>query len=201
MLEERPIVPTKETVLPDAIELLKTRRSVKPREMNGPGPSPAELETILTIGARVPDHGKLTPWRFIVFEGDARLRAGEIIADVFVQQNPNATPAEIDAEKRRLMDAPLVIGVVSFTRPHPKVPPWEQQLSAGASAMNIVTAATALGYGANWLTGWFAFDRGVLDRFGLKADEKLAGFIHIGTPSKPSEDRPRPALADIVTRF
>jgi nitroreductase len=201
MLEVRPIVPTKETALPDAIELLKIRRSVKPREMNGPGPSAAELETILTIGARVPDHGKLTPWRFIVFEGDARLRAGAIIADVFVQQNPNATPAEIDAEKHRLMDAPLVIGVVSFTRPHPMVPPWEQQLSAGASAMNIVTAATALGYGANWLTGWFAFDRGVLDRLGLKADEKLAGFIHIGTPSKPSEDRPRPALADIVTRF
>jgi nitroreductase len=201
MLEERPIVPTKETALPDAIELLKIRRSVKPREMNGPGPSAAELETILTIGARVPDHGKLTPWRFIVFEGDARLRAGAIIADVFVQQNPNATPAEIDTERHRLMDAPLVIGVVSFTRPHPKVPPWEQQLSAGASAMNIVTAATALGYGANWLTGWFAFDRGVLDRLGLKADEKLAGFIHIGTPSKPSEDRPRPALADIVTRF
>jgi nitroreductase len=96
MLEERPIVPTKETALPDAIELLKIRRSVKPREMNGPGPSAAELETILTIGARVPDHGKLTPWRFIVFEGDARLRAGAIIADVFVQQNPNATPAEID---------------------------------------------------------------------------------------------------------
>jgi nitroreductase len=201
MLEVRPIVPTKETALPDAIELLKIRRSVKPREMNGPGPSAAELETILTIGARVPDHGKLTPWRFIVFEGDARLRAGAIIADVFVQQNPNATPAEIDTERHRLMDAPLVIGVVSFTRPHPKVPPWEQQLSAGASAMNIVTAATALGYGANWLTGWFAFDRGVLDRLGLKTDEKLAGFIHIGTPSKPSEDRPRPALADIVTRF
>jgi nitroreductase len=99
------------------------------------------------------------------------------------------------------MDAPLVIAVVSFTKPHPKVPPWEQQLSAGASAMNIVTAATALGYGANWLTGWFAFDRDVLDGLGLKGDEKLAGFIHIGTPSKPSEDRPRPDLADIVTRF
>ena len=99
------------------------------------------------------------------------------------------------------MDAPLVIAVVSLTKPHPKVPAWEQELSAGASAMNIVTAATALGYGANWLTGWFAFDRDVLDGFGLKPDERLAGFIHIGTPSKPSEDRPRPALADIVTRF
>jgi nitroreductase len=187
--------------VPDAIELLKVRRSVKPREMNAPGPSPAELETILTIGARVPDHGKLTPWRFIVFEGDARLRAGEIIADVFLQQNPAATPAEIDIEKHRLTDAPLVIGVVSSARSHPKVPTWEQQLSAGASAMNIVTAATALGYGANWLTGWFAFDRRVLDRLGLKADERLAGFIHIGTPSRPSADRPRPALTEIVTRF
>lgn len=187
--------------MPDAIELLKLRRSVKPREMRSPGPSPAELDTILTIGARVPDHGKLTPWRFIVFEGDARARAGEIIAKVFARKNPAASLAEIETEKRALTDAPLVIGVVSSTKPHPKVPTWEQQLSAGASAMNLVTAATALGYGANWLTGWFAFDRDVLDGFGLQPDEKIVGFIHIGTPSKPSEDRPRPALSDIVTRF
>ena len=187
--------------MPDALELLKTRRSVKPREMTGPGPSPADLETILTIGARVPDHGKLAPWRFIVFEGDARARAGDVIAAVFARKNPNASPSDIEVEKRRLTDAPLVIGVVSFTKPHPKVPPWEQELSAGASAMNIVTAATALGYGACWLTGWFAFDRDVLDGLGLKADEKLAGLIHIGTVSRPNEDRPRPVLSDLVTRF
>jgi nitroreductase len=185
----------------DAIELLKTRRSMKPREMTGPGPSSAELETILTIGARVPDHGKLTPWRFIVFEGDARVRGGEIIAGVFAKKNPQATAAEIEVEKKRLTDAPLVIGVVSFTKPHPKVPAWEQELSAGASAMNIVTAATALGFGACWLTGWFAFDRDVLDGFGLKPDEKLVGLIHIGNVTKPNDDRPRPALSDIVTRF
>jgi nitroreductase len=185
----------------ETIEFLKIRRSMKPRDMSGPGPSPAELETILTIGARVPDHGKLAPWRFIIFEGDARARAGDVIAQVFARKNPAAPQAEIEIEKRRLTDAPLVIGVVSFTKPHPKVPPWEQELSAGASAMNIVTAATALGYGACWLTGWFAFDRDVLDGLGLKADEKLAGLIHVGTPSKPGEDRPRPALADIVTRF
>jgi nitroreductase len=184
-----------------ALELLKMRRSVKPREMSSPGPSAAELETILTIGARVPDHGKLTPWRFIVFEGDARQRAGEVIAKVFARKNPQAAATEVELERRRLTDAPLVIGVVSFTRPHPKVPAWEQELSAGASAMNMVTAATALGYGACWLTGWFAFDREVLDGLGLKPDEKLAGFIHIGTASKPTEDRPRPALGDIVTRF
>jgi nitroreductase len=187
--------------MPDAIELLKTRRSMKPREMTGPGPSPADLETILTIGARVPDHGKLAPWRFIVFEGDARARGGEVIAGVFAKKNPQATAAEIEVEKKRLTDAPLVIGIVSFTKPHPKVPAFEQELSAGASAMNIVTAATALGYGACWLTGWFAFDRDVLDGLGLKSDEKLAGFIHIGNVSKPNEDRPRPALSEIVTRF
>src|ERR1700716_753846 len=187
--------------MPHALELLKPRRSVKPREMTGPGPSPAELETILTIGARVPDHGKLTPWRFIVFEGNARVRAGEVIAQVFARKNPHAASAEIDVEKRRLTDAPLVIAVVSLTKPHPKVPPWEQELSAGASAMNIVTAATALGYGACWLTGWFAFDRDVLDGLGLKAEEKLAGFIHVATFPKATEARPRPALADTVTRF
>src|SRR6266699_1230867 len=136
----------KESAVPDAIELLKLRRSVKPREMSEPGPSPAELETILTIGARLPDHGKLTPWRFIVFEGGARVRAGEVIAKVFARKNPQATAADIDVEKHRLTDAPLVIGVVSFTKPHPKVPPWEQELSAGASAMNMVTAASAFGY-------------------------------------------------------
>src|SRR3989440_3380772 len=159
-------------VVPDAIELLKLRRSVKPREMSEPGPSPAELETILTVGGRVRDHGKLTRWRFIVFEGDARVRAGEVIAKVFALKNPQAAPADIEIEKHRLTDAPLVIGVVSFTKPHPKVPPWEQELSAGASAMNIVTAATALGYGACWLTGWFAFDRAVVYGLGVWGEEK-----------------------------
>src|SRR4051812_4331513 len=169
--------------------------------MSGPGPSPAELETILTVGARVPDHGKLAPWRFIVFEGEGRARAGEVIARVFAQKNPHGLAAELEVGKGRLTDAPLVVAVVSLTKRHPKVPAWEQQLSAGASAMNIVTAAAALGYAANWLTGWFAYDRDVLDGLGLKEDEKIAGFIHIGTPSKPNQDRPRPLLSEIVTRF
>src|SRR5258708_2387077 len=173
---------SKEPFVPDTIDFLKSRRSVKPREMSGPGPSAAELETILTVGARVPDHGKLAPWRFRVLEGDPPAPAAKTIATVSPGKTRKAPPAELEVENRRLMDAPLVIAVVSFTRPHPKVPEWEQQLPAGASAMNIVTAATALGYGANWLTGWFAFDRDVLDGLGLKADEKFAGFIPIGTP-------------------
>ncbi|MET0219046.1 MAG: nitroreductase [Tardiphaga sp.] len=188
--------------MPDTIDFLKTRRSVKPREMTAAGPSPGELETILTIGARVPDHGKIAPWRFIVFEGDARKRAGNVIATVFARKNPDASVDAIEAEKQRLTEAPLVIAVVSSIKPHPKVPPWEQELSAGASCMNIVSAATAMGFGANWLTGWFAFDRDVLDGFGLKDGEKLAGFIHIGgKPDRPVEDRPRPELKDLVTRF
>jgi nitroreductase len=192
---------TKETLLSNTIDFLKTRRSVKPREMSGPGPSPAEIDTILTVGARVPDHGKLAPWRFIVFEGDARLRAGAIIAAALARSKPQAPAADLEAAKNSLMEAPLVIAVVSSIKPHPKVPPWEQELSAGASCMNLVSAATAMGFGANWLTGWYSYDRSVLDGLGLGADEKIAGFIHIGKPTKPNEDRPRPVLAEIVTRF
>ncbi|MCX7306695.1 MAG: nitroreductase [Afipia sp.] len=187
--------------MPNALDLLTTRRSIKPFEMTGPGPSPAELETILTVGARTPDHGKIVPWRFIVFEGDARTKAGAIFAKVFRTNNVAATQDQIDKEKVRFSDAPLVIAVVSRTSAHPKVPAWEQELSAGASTMNIVHAAHALGYVANWLTGWIAFDRDVLGALGVKADEKIAGFVHIGKSTRPAEDRPRPALADIVTRF
>ena len=126
---------------------------------------------------------------------------GVLRAQGLLREDPQAAAADIETEKKRLTDAPLVIAVVSLTKPHPKVPPWEQELSAGASAMNIVTAATALGYGACWLTGWFCFDRDVLAGLGVKPDEKVAGFIHIGKVTRPSEDRPRPVLSEIVTRF
>jgi nitroreductase len=183
------------------IDLLKIRRSVKPIEMTGPGPSADELETILTLGARVPDHGKLAPWRFIVFESDARVRAGEVFASAFATANPAATDLQIDAERKKFQHAPLVIAVVSRVKPHPKIPEWEQHLSAGASVMNIVVAANALGYVASWLTGWASVDRNVLTAFGLSPDETMAGFVHIGRPTRPSEDRDRPLLSEIVTRF
>src|SRR3569623_563638 len=187
--------------MPDALELLKTRRSLKPIEMTGPGPSAAELDTILTIGSRVPDHGKLAPWRFIVFEGDGRARAGEIFAKLFAQKNPQATPDQIEKERTRFSQAPLVIAVVSKTVEHFKVPAWEQELSAGASAMNVIHAATALGYVCDWVTGWLAFDRDVMNALGLAPNEKNAGFIHISKATKTIEDRPRPPLGEIVTRF
>jgi nitroreductase len=187
--------------MPDALELLKTRRSVKPMEMTGPGPSPAEIDTILTIGSRVPDHGKLVPWRFILFEGESRLAVGEKIAATFRAQHPEATPEQIEFERRRLARAPLVIAVVSRAGAHVKIPEWEQVLSAGAAAMSLVFAAHALGYAANWITEWYAYDRRVLDALGLAAQERVAGFVHIGRPARPPEDRPRPPLNQIVTRY
>jgi len=187
--------------MPDALELLKTRRSVKPIEMVGPGPSAAEIDTLLTVASRVPDHGKLAPWRFIVFEGDARIAAGEVLADIFRSDRPDATAEQIAFERNRLARAPLVIAVVARTAPHVKIPEWEQLMSAAASAMLLVTAAHALGYAASWLTEWYAYDRRVLDRLGLSAEERIVGFVHIGKPAKPPEDRDRPKLSAIVTRY
>ncbi|MCF8478741.1 MAG: nitroreductase [Pseudolabrys sp.] len=185
----------------DALELLKTRRSVKPIELTGPAPSQTDIDTIITIASRVPDHGKLTPWRYIVFAGDARLAAGEAIAAAFRTNFPDATPDQIDFERNRLARAPLVIAVVSRAAPHAKIPEWEQQMSAGASTMNLVWAAHALGYAASWLTEWYAYDRAVLDAFGLAANERIAGYVHIGRPTKPPEDRDRPKLEAIVTVY
>jgi nitroreductase len=187
--------------MPDALELLKTRRSVKPIELAAPGPTEAEIETLLKIASRVPDHGKLAPWRFILFEGEARASAGEAIALVFSTNRPDATPDQIDFERKRLARAPLVIAVVSRAGPHVKIPEWEQELSAGASAMTLVIAAHAMGYAASWITEWYAYDRRVLDALGLAANERIAGFVHIGRPAKPPEDRERPELTAIVTRF
>jgi nitroreductase len=185
----------------NALELLTTRRSFKAMELSGPGPSAAQIDTLLTVAARVPDHGKLAPWRFIVFEGEARRAAGDAIAAAFQSRYPDAKPEHVEAERHRLLRAPLVVAVVSRAGPHVKIPEWEQVLSAGAAAMNLVLAAHALGFAANWITEWYAYDRAVLDALGLAPHERIAGFVHIGTPPGPPEDRPRPALSEIVTRF
>jgi nitroreductase len=185
----------------DALQLLKTRRSVKPMELLGPGPNAAEIETLLSIASRVPDHGKLAPWRFIVFEGDARLAVSETIAAAFRADRPDATPEQIEFERQRLARAPLVIAVISRAAPHVKIPEWEQQLSAGASAMSLVLAAHALGFAASWITEWYAYDRRVLDALGLSHSERVAGFVHIGRPAKSPDDRDRPKLDTIVTRY
>ena len=187
--------------MPDALELLKTRRSVKPIEMAGPGPSDADLNTLLTIASRVPDHGKLAPWRFVVFAGDARHAAGDQIAAVFQVSHPDATADQLEFERRRFARAPLVVAVVSRAAPHAKIPEWEQQLSAGAACMNLVTAAHALGYVASWLTEWPAYDRAAMTVLGLTDQERIAGFVYIGSTTKAPEDRDRPSLDRIVTNY
>jgi nitroreductase len=167
--------------------------------MDAGAPIPSEIETILTVAARTPDHGKLAPWRFIVLAGDARSRIGEVIAAAYRADHPSAADTDVAFERKRLARAPLVIAVVSRAGAHPKIPEWEQMLSAGAVCMNLIIAANALGYGTNWLTEWYGYDRRVLEALGLTPDERMAGFIHIGRSDAPKQERDRPALADIVS--
>ena len=183
----------------DTLALLARRRSVPPKFMASPGPSKTELDQLLTIASRVPDHGKLAPWRFVVIGPAARARFGEALATFTKEEKPEADEETLQRERERFTASPCIIAVISTAKPHPKIPEWEQVLSAGAACMNLVTAATAMGYGASWLTGWQSFDPRFHKVLGLAEGEKIAGLIHIGTPKEPQTDRPRPALADIVT--
>jgi nitroreductase len=185
---------------PKTIDLLLTRRSGSAKAMTGPGPSEEELEIILKAAARAPDHGKLSPWRFVVFEGDARVRFGQLLVEA-LSETEKMTDEKIASEAARLLRAPLVIAVISRTREAIPIPEWEQLLSAGAVCQNMLIAAHALGYVANWLTEWYAYHPGVKERMGLKAGERIAGFIYIGKSAVELEERPRPDMAKIVTRF
>ena len=187
--------------MPDALTLLRTRRSVPTTALKPPAPSGEQLDLLLTVASRVPDHGKLAPWRFILFEGEAGTAIGEILARIFAEKNAGADPERIEAERLRLARAPLVVAVVSRAGPHPKIPEWEQALSAGAVCMNLLNAAYAMGYAGQWLTGWFAYDPDVLRLLGLAPEERIAGFVHIGTPTETPPDRPRPELSAIVSRW
>jgi nitroreductase len=185
----------------ETIGLLLNRRSAPPQTLVEPGPTAAEIQTLLKIAARVPDHGKLAPWRFVLFEGEARDRAGAIAARLFAEENSGADEARLAIERGRFIRAPLVVAVVSRAAPHAKIPEWEQVLSAGAVCMNLTVAANALGFRTCWLTEWCAYDRRFCAAIGLADHEKLVGFIHIGRPSATIEDRVRPELESIVTRF
>jgi len=185
---------------PEALDLLLSRRSGSAKTMKGPGPDAEQLRRILSAGVRVPDHGKLTPWRFVIFEGDGRARMGEILAECIAQER-DSSPERVEQERGRFMRAPVVIGVVSRAREQIPIPVWEQQLSAGAVCMSMVIAAHAMGFVANWITEWCAYHPKVLERIGLKPNERIAGFIYIGHPVEPLEDRPRPPVESITTRF
>ncbi|MBB5041656.1 nitroreductase family protein [Shinella fusca] len=180
------------------IDYLSTRRSIPAFQMSGPGPSKGEVEDILKLASRVPDHGKLAPWRFIVYRGAERQRISEALAKIAVADKPDLSEEMVKVENTRLTRAPVVIAVVSRAAPHVKIPEWEQLMSAGAVCLNLVMAANAHGYASNWLTEWYAYDKRAYPILGVNEGERIAGFVHIGTPTVPPTERPRPELSEIV---
>lgn len=185
-----------------ALELLNERRSVPSRLLGEPGPSSAELDALLQAAIRVPDHGKLTPWRLILIRGDARRRLGDLLARTTLAAQPDAAPAVVEKDRERFNFAPLIVGVVAhIDEAHSKIPAQEQLLSAGCVAYNLLLGAQQLGYGAQWLTGWAAYDAIILAALGLGTGERLIGFIHIGTAREPAPERLRPDPASLVSEW
>lgn len=181
----------------DLLSFLKTRRSVKPKAMSDPGPSLAQIDEILQIAARVPDHGKYNPWYFVVFSGQARVDAGKLIAEAAMKEQDGADP---EKEAGRLLRAPVVIAVVSRIR-EGKNPQWEQILSAGAACYNLGLAANALGFASNWLTEWIAYSPSFKASLGIPAEDNIAGLIYLGTMSEQPDERDRPDMNRIVTHW
>ncbi|ANK91752.1 MULTISPECIES: nitroreductase family protein [Rhizobium] len=181
------------------IDYLAVRRSIPAFQMCEPGPEKAEIKEILRLASRVPDHGKIAPWRFIVYRGDERARLGEELLKLALEAKPELSEEMIQVERTRFTRAPVVVAVVSKAGPHIKIPEWEQLMSAGALCFNVILAANASGYVANWLTEWFAYDERAYPLLGVEPGEKVAGFIHIGSTTFPAIERPRPELADTVT--
>ena len=179
------------------LALLSTRRSGKPRDLVAPGPDSAQLAQMLEIAARTPDHGKLAPWRFVVVPADRRDTLSEIITTAYLAERPQAARLEIEAFDQFAHQAPTLVVVLSSPKVESHIPLWEQELSAGAACMNLLHAAHALGFAGGWLTGWAAYADAVRDAFGAPP-EKIAGFLFIGTVSKPLEERPRPESDKIV---
>ena len=176
--------------------LLETRRSAKPRDLIGPGPTPAELERILTIAARTPDHGTLTPWRFVTVGDDQRDALAGLLLKALAEENPGATEKHREKELNFAHYQGQLVVLVSATVPDHKIPLWEQQLSCGAAGMNLLLGASALGFVAGWVTGWRAYSPRVLAAF-CAPGERIAGFIFIGHAVGELVDRERPDLAQL----
>lgn len=178
------------------LSLLETRRSAKPRELVGPAPTSQELDRILTIAARVPDHGKLHPWRFIIVRDDQRYAFGALLREALAEHDPCASIAHHEKEDEFAHYAGQLVVLVSTPAADHKIPVWEQELSCGAAGMNLLLAAHALGYVAGWVTGWRTYSERVRQAF-CGPGERIAAFIFIGHPSRELDERPRPALADV----
>ncbi len=181
---------------PQTLALLARRRSSSSQTLAAPGPDAAQLERLLTLGARVPDHGKLAPWRFLIIEAARK--------PVLIERLKSIAAARPDAERAsaklgKLAAAPLTITVISRANPEAEIPLWEQELSAGAVCMNLLTAAAAMGFGANWITDWYAYDAQARPIFGLEPNERIAGFVHVGTPPEAPLERARPDVASLTS--
>lgn len=183
------------------LAFLRTRKSASAKAMGGPGPSAAQLHDMLTLATRVPDHGKLTPWRFISFTGEARGKIGERFAARWKVLHPEHGPEILAFMTGFMLRAPTVVAVVSTAAEHPKIPVWEQQMSAAAVCFNLELAAQAHGFDATWLTDWVAYDAEAKSAMGVKPDENIAGLIFFGTASAPLEDRPRPDVGSLLTEW
>jgi nitroreductase len=185
----------------DPLHVLTHRRSTSSRALAEPGPDPSQLAAMLRCAVHVPDHGKLAPWRFLLIRGPARESLGELLARRSLERFPGAAAASVEKDRMRFRHAPLVIAVIARLTPGHKVPEQEQLLSGGAACFSLLQAADALGFGAQWLTGWPAYDPVVLARLGVGADERVLGFIHVGSAMLPAEERERPDPATLTTEL
>tara|TARA_R110002110_G_scaffold939_6_gene3477 strand:- start:3422 stop:4018 length:597 start_codon:yes stop_codon:yes gene_type:complete len=185
----------------NTIDFLLSRRSTVAKMMDGPGPADADLQKILETGMRVPDHGRLTPWRFIVIRGDAREKIGDVIAAAYRKKNPDAIEEQVEIEQERLTRAPVVVAVLSRVHKGHKIPEWEQVLSAGAACQTMLIAAQSMGFAAQWLTEWYAYDADVKAAIGAEPGDEIAGFIYFGHEMVEGKERARPEYDNIVSEW
>ena len=182
------------------LSLLLSRRSGKPRDMVSPGPDAAQMAAILAAATRVPDHGKLAPWRFVTVGADQRDALSTLLVEAYRAEKPDAGKLELDAMDQFARQAPSLVVALSSPKTESKIPLWEQELSVGAACMQLLNAVHAQGFVGGWLTGWPTYSDRVRDAFG-SAEERIAGFIFIGSPSRDLDERPRPAPADVISHW
>lgn len=184
------------------LDFMRTRHSTPAMQLGEPGPDDAQLHGLLETAIRVPDHGKLVPWRLIVLHNLDKTGYGERLAELHAQVDPQVSPRQLEKDRQRFSSAPLVVAVIArIEEDHPKIPAQEQLLSAGCVAYNLLLGSQALGFGAQWLTGWSAYDRAAARLLGLRDCERLIAYIHIGTAQGASAERTRPPIEEVVSTW